>query len=335
MPRTDLSDLVALVAVARERSFTKAAAKLGVSQSALSHTIRKLEDRLGLRLLTRTTRSVAPTEAGARLLATVQPRFDEIEGALEAVSELRERPAGTIRVSAGEHAFRTALWPKLDRFAADYPDIRVEIDLENGLIDIVERGFDAGVRLGGQVARDMVAVRIGPDWRMAVVGSAGYFAAHAPPATPHELTGHACINLRLASYGGFYAWEFEQAGRRLNVRVEGQLAFNSSAPVLQAVLRGHGLGCIPEDMARAHLQSGALVQVLADWMPAFEGYHLYYPSRHNASPAFQRFIEAMRHRDGGAEGGKSPGSLSNSGTGVRRQDGGRASGRPGARQETS
>jgi DNA-binding transcriptional LysR family regulator len=296
MPRQDISDLTALVAVARERSFTKASAKLGVSQSALSHTLKKLEDRLGIRLLTRTTRSVSPTEAGARLLATVQPRFEEIEVELAALTEFRDKPAGTIRISAGEHALRSALWPRLDGFAREYPDIKVEIDVENGLIDIVERSFDAGVRLGEQVARDMIAIRIGPDWRMAIVGSPGYFKGRKRPRTPHELTDHNCINLRLVTYGGFYAWEFERAGHRLNVRVEGQLAFTGSGHILAAALAGHGVGCVPEEMVQDHLKSGALVQVLKDWMPSFAGYHLYYPSRHHASPAFQLFVDAMRYR---------------------------------------
>ena len=282
--------------MARERSFTKASARLGVSQSALSHTLKKLEDRLGIRLLSRTTRSVAPTEAGARLLATVQPRFEEIEAELDALSALREKPAGTIRLSAGEHALRTVLWPRLDGFAAEFPDIKVEIEVENGLVDIVARGFDAGVRLGEQVARDMIAVRIGADWRMAVVGSPAYFETRKRPKTPDDLTAHKGVNLRLVAHGGLYAWEFEKRGRRLNVRVEGQLAFSSSAYILAAVLEGHGLGCVPEDMAAEGLRSGRLIQVLEDWMPSFVGYHLYYPSRHHVSPAFQRFVEAMRHR---------------------------------------
>jgi DNA-binding transcriptional LysR family regulator len=298
MAREDISDLMGFMAVAGERSFTRAAAKLGVSQSALSHSLRKLEERLGLRLLTRTTRSVSPTEAGERLLRTIRPRFEEIEAELEAVTALRERPAGTIRVSAGEHAARTVIWPKLEPFASAYPDIKIELDVENGLIDIVEHGYDAGVRLGEQIAKDMIAVRIGPDWRMAVVGSPAYLASRKRPKTPHELTGHNCINLRLITYGGFYAWEFEKAGHRLNVRVEGQLAFNGSTHVLAAALTGHGLGCIPEDMAAPHLKDGTLVQVLKDWMPTFAGYHLYYPSHRQAAPAFQRFSEAMRFRHG-------------------------------------
>lgn len=293
--RVDTGDLEAFLAVARERSFTRAAALLGVSQSALSHRIKLMEQRLGLRLLERTTRSVSPTEAGQRLLDTVAPRLDEIGAALEALSSFREKPAGTIRINSSDHALRTILWPFIDRFAAQYPDIKIEVDVENGLIDIVEHGYDAGVRLGEQVARDMVATRIAPDWRMAVVAAPSYFADRPKPKTPDDLTGHKCINLRLVTYGGFYAWEFEKHGRRLNVRVDGQLAFNGSTHVMAAALAGHGLACIPEESALAHIAAGRLVHVLADWMPVFEGYHLYYPSRHHA-PAFQLFIDAIRYR---------------------------------------
>ncbi|RYE57055.1 MAG: LysR family transcriptional regulator, partial [Hyphomicrobiales bacterium] len=281
--RADINDLVAFVAVARDRSFTLAAAHLGMSQSALSRTIRKLEERIGVRLLTRTTRSVTPTDAGKRLLANVAPRLEEIESELDALGAFRDSPAGTIRINSSEHALRTVLWPFIDRFAAEYPDIKVEVDVENGLIDIVERGYDAGVRLGEQVAKDMIATRIAPDWRMAVVASPAYFADREIPATPHDLTAHNCINLRLVSYGGFYAWEFEKDGRRLNVRVDGQLAFNGSTHVLSAALAGHGIGCLPAEMAEPHFKTGKLVQVLADWMPTFEGYHLYYPSRRQPS----------------------------------------------------
>ncbi|KKB12526.1 LysR family transcriptional regulator [Devosia geojensis] len=293
--RAETGDLQAFLAVARELSFTRAAALVGMSQSALSHKIRAMEERLGVRLLERTTRSVAPTEAGLRLMSRIGPRIDEIEAELEALSEFRDRPAGYIRISAGEHSLRTVLWPKIDPFVARYPDIKVEVDVENGLIDIVERGFDAGVRLGEQIAKDMIATRIGPDWRMAIVAAPGYFATRKRPKTPDDLTGHNCINLRLATYGGFYAWEFEKAGRRLNVRVEGQLAFNGSTAMLAAALSGHGLACIPEEMATEHLKSGALVQVLKEWMPTFEGYHLYYPSRQH-SAAFQLFVDAVRYR---------------------------------------
>lgn len=290
-----MSQISAFIAVARERSFTRAAARLGVSQSALSHTIRLMEQRLGVRLLERTTRSVATTEAGQRLLSSVGPRMDEIEAELEALSDFRDKPAGTIRISAGDHAIRTVLWPRIGAFATEYPDIRVEVDAENGLIDIVRHGYDAGVRLGEQVAKDMIATRIGPDWHMAVVGSPKYFANRKRPRSPDELTGHSCVNLRLVTHGGFYAWEFEKAGRRLNVRVDGQLAFNGSTHILAAVLAGHGLGCIPDEMAQPHLQSGALVQVLKDWMPTFAGYHLYYPSRQH-SAAFHLLINAVRYR---------------------------------------
>ena len=291
----DTRDLQAFLAVARERSFTRAAATLGVSQSALSHTIRQMEKRLGVRLLERTTRSVSPSTAGQRLLTTVGPRMDEIAAELDALSSFRDTPAGTIRVNAGDHALRTALWPRIDAFARQYPDIKVEVDSENGLIDIVAQGYDAGVRLGEQVAKDMVATRIAPDWRMAVVGAPEYFANRTYPEAPDDLTAHNCINLRLITYGGYYAWEFEKGGRRLNARVDGQLALNSSTHVLTATLAGHGLGCIPEEMAKSHIAAGRLVQVLADWMPTFEGYHLYYPSRQH-SVAFKLFVDAMRYR---------------------------------------
>lgn len=295
MERRNLSDLVALLAISREGSFTKAAAQLGVSQSALSHTVRSLEERLGVRLLTRTTRSVAPTAAGERLLAGVGPRLEEIDGELAALIATRDKPAGTIRVTAGEHAVRSVLWPRLDGFIAAYPDIRVEVNLESRLTDIVADRYDAGVRLGEQVAKDMVAVRIGPDWRMAVVGSPDYFTRRKVPHAPHELTGHNCINLRLPTYGGLYAWEFEKDGQKLNVRVDGQLTFNSSTPILAAALSGHGLACVPEEMAAPHIRDGSLRRVLRDWCPAFVGYHLYYPSRRQNSPAFQIFVEALRY----------------------------------------
>ena len=291
----DINHLVAFVAVAKDRSFTSAAARLGMSQSSLSRTIRTLEERLGVRLLARTTRSVTPTEAGKRLLANVGPRFDEIDAEIDALGAFRDAPAGTIRINSSEHALRTVLWPFIDRFAAQYPDIKVEVDVENGLIDIVERGYDAGVRLGEQVAKDMIATRVAPDWRMAVVGSPAYFADRPIPTTPDDLTRHNCINLRLVTFGGFYAWEFEKDGRRLNVRVDGQLAFNGTLHVLAAALGGHGIGCLPEEMVLEHLAAGTLFQVLADWMPTFEGYHLYYPNRQH-SAAFQLFVDGIRYR---------------------------------------
>ncbi|MBB5573947.1 MULTISPECIES: LysR family transcriptional regulator [Rhizobium] len=296
MPRQPINDLIAFLAVAREQSFTKAAAKLGVSQSALSHTIRGLEARLGLRLLTRTTRSVSPTEAGERLLVTIGPRFDEIENELAALSEFREKPAGTIRITAGEHAAETILWPALEPLLPQYPDVHVEIIVDYGLTDIVAERYDAGVRLGEQVARDMIAVRIGPDMRMAAVGAPAYFENRPKPLTPQDLTGHNCINLRLPTYGGIYAWEFEKEGRELKVRVEGQLVFNNIALRLNAALAGLGLAYLPEDVVQPYLHDGRLVRVLEDWCPPFTGYHLYYPSRRQASPAFALVVNALRRR---------------------------------------
>ncbi|EJT05544.1 LysR family transcriptional regulator [Rhizobium sp. CCGE 510] len=296
MSRPAVNDLIAFLAVARAQSFTKAAGKLGVSQSALSHTIRGLEERLGLRLLTRTTRSVSPTEAGERLLVTIGPRLDEIETELAALSAFREKPAGTIRINAGEHAADTVLWPALERLLPDYPDIHVEIIVDYGLTDIVAERYDAGVRLGEQVAKDMIAVRIGPDMCMAVVAAPAYFDTKPKPLMPQELTDHNCINLRLPTYGSVYAWEFEKGGRELRVRVEGQLVFNNIALRLNAVLAGLGLAYLPEDAVQAHLADGRLMRVLEDWCPPFPGYHLYYPSRRHASPAFALVVDALRYR---------------------------------------
>jgi DNA-binding transcriptional LysR family regulator len=295
MAHENFNDLLAFLAVARERSFTKAAAKLGVSQSALSHTINGLEARLGLRLLTRTTRSVAPTEAGERLLATVGHRFEEIEAELDSLSELREKPAGTIRITATDYVADTILWPKLAKFLPQYPDIKVEISVDYGLTDIVAERYDAGVRSGEQVAKDMIAVRIGPDMRMAVVGAPSYFAKRAAPKKPQELTDHCCINLRLPTHGGLYAWEFEKNGRELKVRVDGQLIFNSTVQMLNAALAGLGLAYVPEDLAQPHVAQGRLKRVLDDWCPPFPGYHLYYPSHRHASPAFALLVEALRY----------------------------------------
>src|SRR5712692_2370619 len=296
MRRENVNDLLAFLAVARERSFTKAAAKLGVSQSALSHTLRGLEARLGLRLLTRTTRSVSPTEAGERLLQTVGYRFEEIEAELESLSELREKPAGTIRISAGEHAVNAILSPALMKFLPRYPDIKVEITVDHSLIDIVAQRYDAGVRSGEQVAKDMIAVRIGPDMRMAVVGAPSYFAERSPPKKPQDLTEHKCINLRLPTYGGLYAWEFEKGDRELKVRVDGQLVFNGPTQMLNAALAGLGLAYVPQDLAQPHLDSGLLTQVLEDWCPPYSGYHLYYASRRQPSPAFALLVDALRYR---------------------------------------
>ena len=296
MSRQNVADLPAFIAVARERSFTKAAAKLGISQSALSHTIRAFEERLGVRLLNRTTRSVAPTEAGERLLRSAGPRFDEIEAELEALSELREKPAGTIRITASDHAVRWLLWPKLSAFLPNYPDIQVEIAVDNALTDIVAHRFDAGVRFGEQVEKDMIAVRIGPDLRSAVVGAKSYFARHGRPMTPHDLVDHLCINLRLLSQGGLYAWEFEKDGHEINVRVEGQLVFDSIFPALDAALDGFGLAYLPEDVARPHLADGRLTRVLGNWCPPWPGYRLYYPSRRQPTSAFALLVDALRHR---------------------------------------
>jgi DNA-binding transcriptional LysR family regulator len=296
MQRGNLDDLRALIAVGHERSFTKAAAKLGVSQSALSQTVRQLESRLGVRLLTRTTRSVSLTEAGERLVRTVAPRFEEIEAELAALSELRDTPAGTIRITAGDHAIRSVLWPKLAKFLPRYPDIKVEVVIDYGLTDIVTERYDAGVRWGEQVARDMIAVRIGPDVRFAVVGAKPYFAKRSPPKTPQDLIGHNCINLRLPTYGGLYAWEFEKNGRELKVRVEGQLVFNGIFEVLDAALAGLGLAYVPEDLAQPHLAKGRLKRALEDWCAPWSGYHLYYPHRRQSSPAFALLVDALRYR---------------------------------------
>jgi DNA-binding transcriptional LysR family regulator len=296
MPRTDLNDIVAFLAVARERSFTRAAAQLGVSQSALSQTLRGLESRLGLRLLTRTTRSVAPTEAGERLLRAAGPRLEEIEGELAALSELRDKPSGTIRITAHDHAIRAVLWPTLEKLLPDYPDIKVEIVIDYGLTDIVAERYDAGVRTGEMVAKDMIAVRIGPDMRTAVVGAPSYFARRPKPKTPQDLTAHRCINLRLPTHGGLYAWEFEKGQRELRVRVEGQLVFNGTDPMLDAALAGAGLAYVPEDTVRPYLADGRLIRVLADWCPPYSGYHLYYPSRRQPTPAFTLLVDALRYR---------------------------------------
>jgi len=296
MPRQNISNLLAFRAVARERSFTRAAAQIGVSPSALSHTIRALEGRLGIRLLTRTTRSVLPTEAGERLLGAIGPHFDGIEAELKVLSELRDKPAGSIRITTGIHAAETILWPALARLLPNYPDIQVELSVYSGFIDIVAERFDAGVRLGETIAQDMVAVRIGPDMRMAAVASPAYFSARKPPRTPHDLALHNCINLRFPTRGGLYAWEFEMAGRPLNVRVEGQLIVNNIALALGAAIDGHGVAYLPEDYVWKDIEAGRLTRALESWCPPFPGYHLYYPSRRHQSAAFALLIEALRYR---------------------------------------
>lgn len=295
MPGPPLDDLAVFLAVARESSFTKAAAAMGISQPTVSQIVRDLEAKLGVRLLMRTTRSVTPTEAGARLIEAIAPDIEHIAGELDALSRFRDKPTGTIRISLGEHAARTTIWPRLPAFLNDYPDVKVELAVDHGLTDIVAGGFDAGVRLGERLARDMIAVRIGPDLRMVVVGSPTYFAARARPVTPRDLTEHVCINLRMPTYGGLHVWEFEKDGKVQNVRVDGQVIVNSTSHVLTGALAGLGLGLIMDDVATRHIETGALIQVLGDWCPLFEGYHLYYPSRRQASPAFAAFARAFRY----------------------------------------
>jgi DNA-binding transcriptional LysR family regulator len=296
MSRVDFNHLQAFVIVARERSFTRAAAQLGVSQSALSHTVRGLEERLGLRLLMRTTRGVSPTEAGERLLVNISPYYEGIEAELGALSELREKPAGTIRITAHDHAADTVIWPKLAMVLPAYPDMKVEININYGLVDIVAERFDAGVRSGNQVARDMIAVRIAPDQRMAVVGSPEYFARHPAPKTPRDLATHDCINLRLPTYGGLYAWELAKDGQAVEVQVQGQFIFNTTPHMLRAALAGCGLAYLPEDIVREPIAQGLLKPALKDWWPTFPGYHLYYPSRRQTSPAFTVVVNALRYQ---------------------------------------
>jgi DNA-binding transcriptional LysR family regulator len=297
MQRGNLEDLRALIAVGHERSFTKAAAKLGVSQSALSQTVRQLEARIGIRLLIRTTRSVSLTEAGERLLRNIGPRFEEIEAELDALSDLREKPAGTIRITLGDHPYKTVLWPKLAKLLREYPDIKVDTVIENALTDIAAERFDAGVRLGEQVAKDMIAVRIGPDVRFTVVGAKTYFDKRPPPMTPQELTGHTCINQRFPTHGGLWAWDFERDGRELKVRVDGQIILNDIFQILEAALDGFGLAYVPDDLAEPHLASGRLMRVLDEWSPPWPGYHLYYPSRRQPSAAFALIVDTLRYRD--------------------------------------
>jgi DNA-binding transcriptional LysR family regulator len=295
MKREHLADLAAFVAVARERSFTRAASQLGITQSTLSHTIRRLEARIGLRLLSRTTRSVAPTEAGERLLRTVQPAFEQIDTELDSLTALREKPAGSIRITAAEHSIITVLLPALQRFLPAYPEIRVEATIDYGLTDVVAERFDAGIRLGEQVAKDMIAVRIGPDFRMAVVATPAYFQDKPLPRRPQDLQAHNCINLRLPTHGGLYAWEFEKGSREINVHVEGQLTFNNLATRLTAVRANLGIAFVPEDMVEGDIAAGRLIRVLEDWCDPFPGYHLYYPGRRQTSPAFSSLVEALRY----------------------------------------
>lgn len=295
MLKENFNELQIFLVVAREKSFTKAAAKLGVSQSALSHAVKALEQRLNTRLLTRTTRSVAPTEVGEKLIACLEPRLADLEHELEILLQPNGTASGNIRLSAGEHAARCLLWPKLKPFLRQYPEINVELVVDNGFVDIVEGRFDAGIRLGESVDKDMIAVKIGPDMRMVVVGAPAYFAEHGIPQTPHELQQHRCINMRLPTAGGLYHWEFEKDGKPLRVKVEGQLTFNLLAERIDAASSGFGIACVPEDMIQNEVKSGELIQILGEWYPTFPGYYLYYPSRRQHPPAFALLIDALRH----------------------------------------
>ena len=294
MARRNLNDLLAFVTIAREGSFTRAAAQLGVTQSALSQTMRALEERLDIRLLTRTTRSVSPTEAGERLLKTIGHRLDDIEAELDALTALRNKPAGTVRITCGDLVLRKILLPKLTPLLREYPDIEIEFDVNYGFRDIVADRFDAGVGLGESIDQDMIAMPIGPPLRMAAVASPGYLASREAPAKPEDLISHRCINLRLPTYGGLYVWEFERRGRPLNVHVAGQLTFNTSPPIVEAAMDGLGIGFLPEDEVSPHLEQGRLIRLLEDWCPPFPGYYLYYPSRRQPSPAFSLVLEALR-----------------------------------------
>jgi DNA-binding transcriptional LysR family regulator len=296
MPRTSTDDLAVFVAVGREGNFTRAAAKLGVSPSAVSQTMRALEERLGVRLVARTTRSVTLTTAGEQLLASMGPMLDAIDAELANLTKLRDKPAGTVRITADENAVNSVLWPALRKVLPEYPDMQVELIVDYGLTDIVAERYDAGVRPGGVIAKDMIAVPIGPDMRLAVVASPAYLATAGEPQTPHDLTAHRCINLRLPTYGGLYSWEFEQGGHELRVRVDGPLIFNSITPILTAVLDGFGLAQLADTQVRPYLERGELVEVLADWSEPFSGYHLYYPSRRQTTPAFAVVLEALRFR---------------------------------------
>jgi len=296
MRREDLYDMIWFLAVAEERSFTKAAAKLGTSQSTLSQTIKRLETRMGLRLLNRTTRSVSPTEAGERLMRSLAPRITEIEADIDDLMAVRDKPSGRVRITLANYALESVVWPKLRPIMTEYPDIKLELNCDDGMNNIVEERFDAGVRLGESIDKDMIAVRIGPDWRLVVVGSPGYFVARPAPMHPEELIHHTCINQRHISSGGLYAWEFAKDGRELRIRVDGQLTFNGSYAQVDAALSGYGLAFLPESIVEPHIASGSLVQVLDDWSPMFSGYYLYYPSRRQNSPAFSVIIDALRMR---------------------------------------
>lgn len=295
MAREDFNDLLWFLAVAEERSFTRAAAKLGITQSTLSHTIKRLETRMGLRLLSRTTRNVALTEAGERLFQSLAPRVSAIRDDLAALMALRDKPSGTIRITLSDHALESIVWPRLQPILSEYPDIKLELSRDNGLRNIVEDGFDAGIRLGESIEKDMIAIRVGPDWRMLAVASPQYLAAQPPPQHPQDLVQHNCINMRQATGGGLYFWEFEKDGQELRVRVDGQLTFNSSYPMIDAAMKNGGIAYLPEDLVAEHIATGRLVPMLEEWSPPFSGYFIYYPTRHQNSPAFKVVVDALRY----------------------------------------
>lgn len=295
MAREDFNDLLWFLAVAEERSFTRAAAKLGITQSTLSHTIKRLETRMGLRLLSRTTRNVALTEAGERLFQSLAPRVSAIRDDLAALMALRDKPSGTIRITLSDHALESIVWPRLQPILSEYPDIKLELSRDNGLRNIVEDGFDAGIRLGESIEKDMIAIRVGPDWRMLAVASPQYLAAQPPPQHPQDLVQHNCINMRQATGGGLYVWEFEKDGQELRVRVDGQLTFNSSYPMIDAAMKNGGIAYLPEDLVAEHIATGRLVPMLEEWSPPFSGYFIYYPTRHQNSPAFKVVVDALRY----------------------------------------
>lgn len=294
MKREDLNDMLWFLAVAEERSFTKAAAKLGTSQSTISHTIKRLEARMGLRLLTRTTRSVVPTEAGERLICSLAPRIEELESEIDELMEIRDKPAGTVRITLSDYAQESVVWPKLRPLLRQFPDIKVELNSDNGFRNIVEDKFDAGVRLGESVDKDMIAVRIGPDWRLVAVASPEYLKERTAPKIPQDLVGHNCINHRQARAGGLYVWEFEKDGREVRVRVDGQLTFNTSYAMIDAAIAGYGIAYVPETLVEQDRATGRLIQILDDWSPMFPGYYLFYPSRRQNSPAFKIVVDALR-----------------------------------------
>lgn len=296
MAREQFNDLLWFLAVAEERSFTRAAARIGISQSTLSHTIKRLETRMGVLLLNRTTRNVAPTDAGERLRQSLGPRIAEIEAEMAAIMEYRDKPAGRIRITLSDHALRTVVWPKLGEVLAQYPDLHVEFSVDSAFRNIVDSGFDAGIRLGESVEQDMVAVRIGPDWRLVAVAASDYLAKRGIPEHPKDLVEHSCINIRQISSGGLYAWEFEKDGQELRVRVDGQLTFNGSYEVAEAAVLGYGIAYVPEDIVAERIRSGALQRVLDDWSQPFSGYYIYFPSRRQNLPAFRVIVDALRHR---------------------------------------